>query len=276
MAVRKALTLVELLVVITIIAIVFALLLPAVLRVREAALRIESKNNLKQIILAVHHFASARNDRLPGYDGNSQSVHRGKSVHGALLPYLEGDNLSNALQAGRPSPVMLKCYQSPADPTLRDALPGWRDEVSSYAVNYQAFQKNPRLPASFPDGTSNTIGFAEHYAFDCHGGNFLAFIEGPALSEGIRRASFADPANDVLPVTRGFPPITLPSVSGQTFKAAPARKDCDWQIAQTPHSNGMLVAILDGSVRVLSPHISPPVYWGAVTPAGGEVLGNKW
>jgi hypothetical protein len=36
----------------------------------------------------------------------------------------------------------------------------------------------------------------------------------------------------------------------------------------------MLTALADGSVRQLRPTIDPAVYWGAVTPAGGEVLAD--
>jgi hypothetical protein len=38
----------------------------------------------------------------------------------------------------------------------------------------------------------------------------------------------------------------------------------------------MLVALADGSARMIAASVSPPVYWGAVTPAAGEILGEGW
>ncbi len=275
---RSGMTLVELLVVIGIIAVLIGLLLPAVMKVREGAVRAESMNNLKQIALAVQNYASASDGQLPTHNWKGSSGKSGPSVFADLLPYIEQGNARKQQQTDPNAIVLIKTYHSPADPTLQNALAvslSWQAEVGSYAANACAFQNNPRFPATFPDGTSSTILFAEHYAFNC-GGYYFDFEMSQLALGGLRRASFADwAAGDVTPETTGNPPISEPSDPGLTFQAAPAIKDCNSSIPQTPHRSGMLTAMADGSVRILSPGVAPSTFWGAVTPAGGEVI-DEW
>ncbi|MDX2037576.1 MAG: DUF1559 domain-containing protein [Isosphaeraceae bacterium] len=100
---RAGFTLIELLVVIAIIAVLIALLLPAVQAAREAARRAQCTNNLKQIGLALHNYASTHEvfpaaypaTRLPALTvGGTWGAW---SPHSLLLPFMEQGPLHTSL-----------------------------------------------------------------------------------------------------------------------------------------------------------------------------------
>lgn len=276
---RAGLTLIELLVVIAIIAVLIGLLLPAVQKARAAASRVQSMNNLKQIGLAMHHYADANKGYLPSVNGfNYAHGTLDNAILVGLMPYIDQGNVFAEYRSKfGPDTVdgryIISAYLSPADPTAIRPL-----GLASYAANAQAFAPRTKLRNGFSDGTSNTVAFAEHYA-KCGGSSFSWGYPDASRDEktgkiGLRRATFADEElNDVIPVTRAF--VSRGSIPGLTFQVQPSPTECNPRLAQTPHSGGMLAAIADGSVRTLHAAMAETVYWGAVTPRGGEVL-NDW
>lgn len=91
---RRGFTLIELFVVISIIAMLVALLLPAVQQAREAARRTQCRNNLKQIGLALHNYHDMANSFPPGwvYDASRAAPDAPTNCWGwsaMILPYLD-------------------------------------------------------------------------------------------------------------------------------------------------------------------------------------------
>jgi prepilin-type N-terminal cleavage/methylation domain-containing protein/prepilin-type processing-associated H-X9-DG protein len=110
---RSAFTLIELLVVIAIIAVLIALLLPAVQKVREASTMTSCKNNLKQIALAASGYAGTNSNYLPPGINTSSCV--GPLTY--ILPYVEQDNAYKMIPQ-----AMFTAYTGPNTPPPNSAF----------------------------------------------------------------------------------------------------------------------------------------------------------
>jgi len=117
----RGFTLIELLVVIAIIAVLVALLLPAVQQAREAARRVQCKNNLKQIVLALHNYHDTHNVLPPGGISRNplssgsgwctgNATHNKASWTVMILPFLEETTLYNSFDMN----MQFRSYQTTA------------------------------------------------------------------------------------------------------------------------------------------------------------------
>jgi prepilin-type N-terminal cleavage/methylation domain-containing protein len=188
---RTGFTLIELLVVIAIIAVLMALLLPAVQATRQAARRMQCTNNLNQLGLAFQNYESSNNVLPPAFvgagTGNIVVWTNGWSALARMLPYAEQNGLFSSANFSiwKEDPpntttiaLNVAIFDCPSDPKTQPILHDYGIAGSnSYGVcrgnwfiwggfsgpyNGAAFSTNQsRRFAEFTDGLSNTVIVAE-------------------------------------------------------------------------------------------------------------------
>jgi len=207
-------------------------------------------------------------------------------------PNVDGNNSSNGYRPWINRWTPMKGYICPSDPSIpADGIgPGvyveWSDSPSlcTYSSNAQVFgitdvngvlidwNGGSRIPASFTDGTSNTIIFAERYGRCGYWANNTAY---PAGSGGqvwnwwgysSAQAAFAV----------SWSGTSIGPASRFQSQPSPYQTNCNVWLASSPHSGVMVAALGDASVRTLSSGLNPATWWAACTPSSGDSLGVDW
>ncbi len=148
---RAGFTLIELLVVIAIMAILVALLLPAVQQAREAARRTQCKNNMQQLGFALHSYYNSYETLPPGVTNSTGPIKQAADGYHhswlvSLLPYLDQSVLSKNIDTKlsiydeanlKARKVIISIFICPTDPATDRAFSENQDvALSSYAGNH--------------------------------------------------------------------------------------------------------------------------------------------
>jgi len=307
----SAFTLVELLVVITIIGILIALLLPAVQAAREAARILQCQNNLKQLGLALHNYHTAFNCFPPAEHINANSYHcvsglgcRGCPIYIVLLPYLEQSNIEDHydygnLRAGWGDWVLhdpignllqrlpLAVYKCPSDnrPTPRS------NQRVYFAVVGGA--NNPAATTGYGSVYIDGLFIINRWCrfADISDGSSSTFAFGESVHGAFRQGSGSGPGGGV---TEGLPVMWWHG--GYCSRGCPLTSQflgCGYRSTKYPinssilpmtlkkendapfgsfHSGGTHFVFADGHVDFINEMIDLTVYQSLSTIAGGEVI----
>jgi len=215
------------------IGILLALLLPAVQAAREAARRMQSQNNLKQIALALHNYHDTYNSFPPAVvtDANGKPLYSGRVL---LLPFMEQFplhrqfDLTQAWDSPRNKPISDTSLPVFSDPSSPDQTPGKTDYLFVTGTGTIFEGDKAHAMSAITDGTSNTLAMIEVRGAGVHWAEprDLDLSQPMALPQGnhpnINLAAFADGSVRVL--SKNINPTLIRSLStkgGGESAAAP-------------------------------------------------------
>jgi prepilin-type N-terminal cleavage/methylation domain-containing protein len=258
---RQGFTLIELLVVIAIIAILIGLLVPAVQKVREAAARTQTINNLRQLAIASHGYHDVAK-KFPPFQGTIGT--RTGTIHYFILPHIEGGNIFNlGVNSGTVAAINTSVFQpylSPMDPTSSDGKTTRNHGAANFAANMFAFPTSGgRMTGTYVSGTSNCVFYATVFA-NCS----------TATTAGSHNAwAMTDADNPVLTaVGAGAAATTAPQL--------PTGTTCTKGTSQGYSAGGAQVVMGDASTRSVTPSVSLATWRIVTNPSAVAPPGADW
>lgn len=285
---RYGLTLVEVLVVISIIGVLIGLLVPAMQRVRDASMRTHCLNNLRQIGLALHQYNDAQGSLPPGLsyrDGTDRYPFM--SWNTRILPFLEQQALWTRAQQAyavdrsfyddpphTDRAVVVSLFCCPADPrtlTAETLADGQRVAFTDYlgveGINY--YRRNGVLfldsevrLTDISDGASNTLCVGERPpSADGSMGWWYA-------GEGQSKDGSGDMVLGVLERNVGTYGRNCP-LGPYLFGPGRPKNQCDAFHFWSLHIGGAHFLLADGSVHFL-PYSAASIMPALATRNGGE------
>jgi prepilin-type N-terminal cleavage/methylation domain-containing protein/prepilin-type processing-associated H-X9-DG protein len=299
---RSGFTLIELLVVIAIIAILLALMLPAVQKVREAAARMECMNNLRQMAIALHNFAGDHGHAFPPSRITVGTDNKFRSWTPIVLPYVEQDNVSKLwnqslkwnvgsnLTVSQTQLKLFKCPTAPNDRVLSPAFGklGYGDYGSVNAIRYRFYTANG-IASLFP-GSGTSPGSEVPGALQrVEPTPFSASRDGTSntilLSEDAGRPNLWQKRSDLNVATADGHGWADPdcgfSVDGVQSNLVTTGGTCYINCTNDSelysfHPGGVNVVMCDGSTRFMTERIGAATLAALVTARGGDMIVEDW
>lgn len=295
---RRGFTLIELLVVIAIIAILVALLLPAVQNAREAARRTQCRNNLKQIGVALHNYHTSHNVFPPGYISGATypATTNGWSWCTMLLPSLDQAPLYNTINLQLPvehaanlaaAAASLPVFLCPSDQTGAGTFP-ITDAVGNVvipaaaAMSYAATVGDDSSEADGLTGNGTIYRNSNTKISDIVDGTSTTVLVGDR-AWGYSNGTWSGAPNNALVRAGQLNPWKFATATSPVFTLVHNNwinilTDSDGGLDDfsSLHTGGVQLLFADGSVRFIANiTIDGPLrraFWGMGTRAGGEVV----